>query len=80
MNGHVQKLEHTLNKLKESGIKYNIEKYLFGKTEMEYLGLWVTRYCIKNLDKIKAINNMTPPNTWKGVCKFIGLVNLYSNM
>ena len=36
---HVQKLEWTLNKMKEKGLKYNTEKSLFGKTEMEYLGL-----------------------------------------
>ena len=34
---HVQKLELTLNKLKEKGLKCNIEKSFFGKTEMEYL-------------------------------------------
>ena len=32
---HEQKLELTSNKLKEKGIKYNIEKYFFGQTEME---------------------------------------------
>ena len=35
---HVQKLELTLNKLKGEGLKYNIEKYFFGQTEMESLG------------------------------------------
>ena len=39
---HVQKLELTLNKLKEKGIKCNIEKYIFGITKMVYLGFWVT--------------------------------------
>ena len=66
MNGHVQKLEHTLNKLKESGIKYNIEKSLFGKTEMEYLGLWVTRDGFKPINrKIEAITNMAAPTSRK---------------
>ena len=40
---HVQKLESTLTKLKEKGLKCNIEKSLFGQAKMEYLGLWVTR-------------------------------------
>ena len=39
---HIQKLELTLNKMKEKKLKCNIEKSFFGKTEMEYLGLWVT--------------------------------------
>ena len=34
---HVQKLGLTLNKMKESGIKCNIKRYLFRQTEMEYL-------------------------------------------
>ena len=34
----VQNLKLTLNKLKECGIKCNIEKYFFGQTKMEYLG------------------------------------------
>ena len=33
----VQKLELTLNKMKVKGLKYNIERSFFGKTEMEYL-------------------------------------------
>ena len=34
----------------------NIEKYLFGKTEMEYLGLWVTSDGVNHIDKkIQAI-------------------------
>ena len=37
------KLELTLNKLKESGLKYDIKIYFFGQTKMQYLGLWVTR-------------------------------------
>ena len=40
---HEHELELTINKLKEKGLKYNIEKSFFGKTEMEYLGFWVTR-------------------------------------
>ena len=48
---HVQKLELTLNKLKESGIKCDIENSFFGKTEMEYLGFWVTRDGKKSINK-----------------------------
>ena len=47
---HVQKLELTLNKLNLKGLKYNIEKSFFGKTKMEYLGLWVTRYGVKPIN------------------------------
>ena len=47
---HLHKLETTLNKFKEKGIKCNIERYLFGHTKMEYLGFRVTH------DGVKPIN------------------------
>ena len=59
---YIQKLELTLNKLKEKGLKYNIEKYLFRKPEMEYLVFWVTHNGAKPINrKIEAITNMAPP-------------------
>ena len=36
-------MELALNKLKEIGLKCNIEKKIFAKTKMGYLGFWVTR-------------------------------------
>ena len=48
---HVQNLELTLNKLKGKGLKCNIEKSFFGKTEMEYLGFWVTRNGVKPINR-----------------------------
>ena len=54
----------TLNKLKENGLKFNIENSFFGKTEMEYLVLWVTRDGVKPINiKIEAITNMAPPTS-----------------
>ena len=38
---NLEKLEQTLQKLKDKGIKCNIEKSSFGQTEMGYLGFWV---------------------------------------
>ena len=34
-------MDLTLGKLKESGLKCNIENNFFGQSEMEYLGFWV---------------------------------------
>ena len=31
--------------------KFNIEKSLFGNTEMEYIGFWVKHYGVKTIDK-----------------------------
>ena len=48
---HVQRLELTLIKIQEKGLKHNIEKSFFRQTEMEYLGFWVTQDGVKPTDK-----------------------------
>ena len=59
---NVDKFELTINKLKEIGLKFNIEKSFFIHTEMEYLGFWVTRNDVKPINrKVQAIENMKPP-------------------
>ena len=40
-----------LNKMKSKGLKCNIEMYFIGKTEMEYLGFWVTRDGVKPIER-----------------------------
>ena len=61
---HIHKLELTLNKLNEKGLKCNIEESFFRKTKLEYLGFWVTRNGIKPINrKIEARTNMKPPTS-----------------
>ena len=77
----LEKLEITLKNLKDNGLKFNIEKQSFGKTEIEYLGFWVTRNGIQPTNKkLDAIINMMPPKNQKQVQAFIGLVNYYMDM
>ena len=59
---HVQKLELALNKLEEKGLNCNTSNYFFGKTEMRYLGFWVTRDGVKPIDK-NTSNKNTKPQT-----------------
>ena len=47
---HVNRLELSLNKLKEKGIDCNIERSLFGQTKIEYLGFWSTRNGVKPIN------------------------------
>ena len=64
---NVHKLEWTLNKLKDKGIKCNIEMFFFVQIKMEYLGFWVTRNGIKPINKkMETIINMNPP-TYKKI-------------
>ena len=48
---YFQKLEQTLQKVKDNGLKCNIKKSSFGKTDMEYLGFWVNRTGIQPINK-----------------------------
>ena len=65
---HLHNLKLTRNKLKGKGIKCNIEKSLFGQTEMECLVLWVTHNSVKPTNKkISEITNMKPPTPQKEV-------------
>ena len=67
--------------MKEKGLKCNTENSFIRQTEMEYLGLWVTRHGVKPINrKIEYITNMAPPTSQKGVRKFIGVINYYRVM
>src|SRR5210317_1941473 len=51
------------------------------RTELEYLGYWITRNGIKPLNKkVEAINNLAAPKTRKELRQFIGLVNYYRDL
>ena len=76
----LNKLEQVLQKHKYNGPKYNIEKSFFGKTQMEYLGFWVTRSGIRPVKKVEARVNMTPPKNIRQVNAIVGLVNYHKYM
>ena len=78
---HLKNLEEVLSHLSECGLKVNAVKSFFGRTELEYLGYWITQNGVKPLSKkVEAIVNLAPPTTRKQVRRFIGLVNYYRDM
>src|SRR5210317_1340340 len=48
---HLDQLEQVLHKLQKAGLKINMSKCKLVKTELEYLGYWITRHGIKPLNK-----------------------------
>ena len=50
-SNHLEKLELTLQKLKDNRLKCNIKKSFSGQTEVEYLCFWVTRTGIQPTNK-----------------------------
>ena len=51
---YLNKTERFLQKLKENELNCNIEKSLFGQTQMDYLGFWVTRNEIRPVKKSRS--------------------------
>ena len=39
---HLDKLEHVFRRLREAGLKVNAKESFFARTELEYLGYWIT--------------------------------------
>jgi Reverse transcriptase (RNA-dependent DNA polymerase) len=59
---HLEKLDLVLQRLEDSGLKVNGNKSFFTRTELEYLGYWITRNGIKPLpNKVKAIMKIVEP-------------------
>jgi hypothetical protein len=63
---NIQKLEISLKKLSDRGLRVNAEKYKFYATEIEYLGYWITKTGIQPMPtKLTDIMNMAHPATRK---------------
>jgi hypothetical protein len=75
---HLQCLELVFERLSQAGLKVNAKKSFFGRSELEYLGYWITRDGIQPVSKkVEAIKNIAPPKTRKELRLFIGIVNYY---
>ena len=75
---HLGAVDTVLQRLQNVGLKINTGKSQFFKTELEYLGYWITRNGIQPLpNKINAIPNITLPKNKSELLRVIGLVNYY---
>ena len=71
---HVGDLENIFEILKRHKLHLNASKCSFGVSSGKFLGYMVTHHRIKvNLDQIKVINNLQPPQNPKEVQKLIGM-------
>ena len=78
---HLEKLELTLRRLMDAGLKVNLPKSYFAQAEIEYLGYMITREGIKpQTKKIEAIANIAPPTNVRELRRFIGIINYYRDM
>ena len=78
---HLEKLELVLQRIYKAGLKVHARKSFFARSELEYLGYWITREGIQPLpDKVQAMMKVAAPTTRKELRSFIGLVNYYRDM
>jgi RNase H-like domain found in reverse transcriptase/Reverse transcriptase (RNA-dependent DNA polymerase)/Integrase zinc binding domain len=78
---HLRNLDTVLSRLREAGLKVNAKKSFFGRSELEYLGYWITREGIQPVTKkVQAIQNIAVPKTKKDLRRFVGMVNYYRDM
>jgi hypothetical protein len=75
---HLQVLDQVLALLHKNHLKINLEKCVFGKKEVSYLGFTLTPDGIKpGKNKLKAIKDAKPPTDIKTIRSFVGLCNFF---
>jgi hypothetical protein len=80
-NDHLEKLERVFTRLRNGGLKVNAKKSFFARSELEYLGYWITRNGIKPLaGKVDAMLRIKEPSNRKELRSFIGVINYYRDM
>jgi len=78
---HLEKIELVLQRLQKAGLKANVTKSFFTRSQLEYLGYWITCTGIKPVcDKVKAVLKIAEPKNRKKLRSFIGVVNYYRDM
>ena len=75
---HLEQLEQIFIRLKSANLKINLRKSALAKTELEYLGYWITRKGIKPVTKkIEAFQKIKPPRNKRDLRRFIEIINYY---
>lgn len=75
---HLRHLADIMKSLEEAGLTINTTKCAWAQTEVRYLGYLLGHGQIKpQVEKLKAIQNITRPQTKKQVRSFLGLIGWY---
>ena len=75
---HLKHIRIVLKRLQSANLKMKKSKCCFFKRELHYLGHLLTTEGIKpQPEKVKAISELKPPSTSKGVTEFLGMVGYY---
>jgi len=78
---HLKKLEPVLRRPQRAGLKVNITKSFFSRSQLEHLGCWIARNRTEPMcDKVKAIMKIAEPKIRKELRSFIGVANCCRDM
>ena len=78
MATHLQHLNIVLEKLQAAGLVLNIEKCVFAKSQLDFLGHNISAQGSRPLrDKVAAIAQHPQPGTVKELQQFLGMINFY---
>jgi len=78
---HLEKVELVPQRLQKAGLKVNVTKSFFVRSQLECSGCRITRTGIKPVcDKVKAVLKIAEPKTQKELRSFIGVVNYHRDM
>jgi Reverse transcriptase (RNA-dependent DNA polymerase)/RNase H-like domain found in reverse transcriptase len=76
---HAAALTAVLERLKEAGLVLNLDKCVFGRTAVDFLGHRITAEGAAPLaDHVAAVKDFPLPADKEGLQRFLGLVNFYS--
>jgi len=75
---HLKKRELVLQRLQKARLKVNVTNPFFARSQLKYLGYWITRSKIKPVyNKVKAVLKIAEPKNRKELRSFIGMANYY---
>lgn len=77
---HLRILEQVLKRMRQGGLRANLEKTTLGQDEIEYLGYRISSEgSIPGVDKLKAVRDALPPTDVAEIRQFLGLCNFFKN-
>lgn len=75
---HEEHLRALFSRLNEYGVVVNVQKCTFGQPQVTFLGYSVSGEGVRPLDeKVHAIQQFPPPQTVRGLRRFLGMLNFY---
>ena len=78
---HLKTLEELMLRFRKYGLKINVEKSIFGASEVQYLGYTLENGRISpSKDKAEAVRNFPEPRSAKSIREFVGLTNYFRNL